>query len=188
MSRLAEVLAAIDAANAADPALEDGRPAALLYGRRMSARLAAFAPDAGEALQIAARGQHIERWAIPRADYPMDRAGYLRWRNDQKAAHARRLGEIMSGAGYDPATVERVGQIVRKERLKLDPEAQTLEDVACLVFMEFQAAAFLGRYDEAKAADIVAKTWRKMSEAGQAAALRLDLAPGVGAIVRRALD
>ena len=35
-ARLTQVLTAIDTANAADPNLEDGRPAALLYGERMS--------------------------------------------------------------------------------------------------------------------------------------------------------
>jgi Domain of unknown function (DUF4202) len=63
---VSRVLAAIDAANSADPTLvqAEGRlvPAELLYGERMSAALAEFMPDASEALTIAARGQHIERW------------------------------------------------------------------------------------------------------------------------------
>lgn len=187
MSRLAEVLAAIDAANAQDPTLENGEPAALLYGRRMSERLAKLVPDAGEALQIAARGQHIERWAIPRKDYPMDKAGYFRWRNDLKDRHAQRLAEIMGAAGYDPETTARAAVIVRKEGLKRDPEAQTLEDTASLVFLEFYSDEFLGRYDEPKSIDIVQKTWRKMSDDGHAAALRLKLAPRVAEIVGKAL-
>ncbi|MCB1533149.1 MAG: DUF4202 family protein, partial [Rhodoblastus sp.] len=91
MSRLDQVLAAIDAANSGDPTLEDGKPAAMLYGRRMSERLAVFAPDASDLLKIAIRGQHIERFAIPRADYPMDKPGYFRWRNALKERHAQRL-------------------------------------------------------------------------------------------------
>ncbi len=187
MSRLNQVLGAIDAANSADPSLEDGQPAALLYGRRMSAQLGLFAPEASELLQIAVRGQHIERWAIPRADYPMDKPGYFRWRNALKARHAQRLTEIMAAAGYSAEGAERVGQIVRKERLKSDEEAQTLEDVACLVFLEFYSEPFLSKYDEVKGVDIVQKTWRKMSEAGHAAALGMSLAPGVAAIVGKAL-
>ena len=187
MSRLDQVLGAIDAANSGDPTLEDGQPAALLYGRRMSARLAVFAPQAGELLQIAVRGQHIERWAIPRAEYPMDKPGYFRWRNALKARHAQRLAEIMSEAGFPAEDAERVGQIVRKERIKADAEAQTLEDVACLVFLEFYSAPFMAKHDEAKCVDIVRKTWAKMSGAGHAAALRLTLAPEVGAIVGKAL-
>ena len=187
MSQLESVLGAIDAANSGDPTLEEGGPAALLYGRRMSDRLARFAPDAGDLLQIAARGQHIERWAIPRADYPMDKPGYFRWRNALKERHAQRLAEIMAAAGFSPDAAERVGQIVRKERTRTDPEAQTLEDVACLVFLEFYSEPFLTRYEEAKSVDIVQKTWRKMSEAGHAAALRLKLAPRVAEIVGKAL-
>ena len=82
---------------------------------------------------------------------------------------------------------ERVGQIVRKERIKADPDAQALEDVACLVFLEFYAAPFMAKHDEDKCVDIVRKTWAKMSDAGHAAALRLTLAPRVGEIVGKAL-
>ncbi len=187
MSGLEQVLAGIDAANGRDPAQEDGQPAALLYGRRMSARLAAFAPQAGDALQIAVRGQHIERWSIPRSAYPMDKPGYFRWRNDLKKVHAERLAEIMGAAGYDAATVERAGEIVRKERLRHDPEAQTLEDVACLVFLEHYSADFAAKHPEDKCVDIVRKTWAKMSDAGHAAALGLDLPAGVAALVQKAL-
>ena len=187
MSQLATVLTAIDAANAKDPTLEDGQPAALIYGRRMSERLAKFLPDASEFLQIAIRGQHIERFAIPRRDYPMDKPGYFRWRNALKERHAQRLAEIMAAAGYPAEAGERVGQIVRKERAKNDPEAQAVEDVACLVFLEFYGDAFMAKYDEAKNIDIVQKTWRKMSDAGHAAALGLTLAPRVGEIVGKAL-
>jgi hypothetical protein len=66
--RLEAVLAAIDAANAADPTTEgegaEAGPAALLYGQRMSAELARVCQQTTELLQIAARGQHIERWKI----------------------------------------------------------------------------------------------------------------------------
>ena len=76
--RLQRVLAAIDAANAADPAGE-----ALTYGERMTAELARQMPDASQALPIAARGQHVERWLLPRADYPLAKEGYLAWRREQ---------------------------------------------------------------------------------------------------------
>lgn len=79
--RVSRVLAAIGATNSADPTLvqAEGRlvPAERLNGERMSAALAEFTPDASEALTIAARGQHIERWTSPRANYPAGRLGYL---------------------------------------------------------------------------------------------------------------
>jgi len=116
--RFDDVIAAIDDANARDPkvVLIDGRavPAELLYGRRMSDALARMAPNASELLGIAVRGQHIERWTSPRTSYPPGRAGYLKWRNDLKEFHARRLGEIMTAAGYGPHDAARVGALVRK--------------------------------------------------------------------------
>lgn len=111
--RLAAAIALIDAANAADPEriLEAGeaRPAALVYGRRMSAALAEFRPDASELLQIAVRGSHVERWKIPRASYPEGRAGYLRWRADLGRYHAERVAGIMRAVGYDAADCARTG-------------------------------------------------------------------------------
>ncbi|HLU66753.1 MAG TPA: DUF4202 family protein, partial [Kofleriaceae bacterium] len=70
----------IDQVNREDPRRDpdSGEPRELLYGRRMSARLAALVPDAGEALVIAARAQHIARWRLPRARFPEGRAGYRR--------------------------------------------------------------------------------------------------------------
>ena len=160
IGRFATVIAAIDAANGHDPdTIEaNGRrePAALVYGRRMSETLARLAPDASEALRIAVRGQHIERWTTPRTSYPEGRAGYLKWRNGLKDFHARRVGEIMAAAGYGPDDIARVGALVRKERLKSDAEAQMLEDVACIVFLEHYLGDFMRKTEEGKLPDILA--------------------------------
>jgi hypothetical protein len=191
--RFDSVIAAIDDANARDPKIVEigGRtvPAELLYGQRMSAALAATAPDASELLRIAVRGQHIERWTSPRTSYPAGRAGYLKWRNDLKDFHARRLGNIVAAAGYGPQEAARVGALVRKERLRTDPEAQTLEDVACIVFLAHYLEDFLGKTDadDAKLARILAKTWNKMSAQGRAHAGKLDLPPQVLALLHRGL-
>lgn len=186
---LQKVFHAIDAANAKDPGRDaaTGEPAALLYGRRMSECLAHFLPDADDALAIAVRGQHIERWIVPRSNYPMGRVGYFRWRNELKDHHAMRLAEIMDAAGYDAASVDRVRSIVRKERLRTDPQAQALEDVACLVFLEYHASDFAAKHDEAKVVDIVRKTWAKMSPRGHAAAGKIALDAHVARIVAKAL-
>jgi hypothetical protein len=182
-SRYDAVIAAIDAANAADPTLIEAEgpaePAELVYGRRMSATLARIAPDASEPLRIAARGQHIERWCLARKSYPEGRAGYLRWRKDAKELHARRLGDIMAAAGYGADEIERVGALVRKEKLKLDPEAQLLEDVVCVVFLEYYLPPFMAKTDPAKLPGILAKTWKKMSDFGHAEALKLNVPPQV---------
>lgn len=192
--KLAQVYAAIDAANAADPNLTDveGRkvPAALIYGQRMTAMLEKFQPDSSDELKIAARGQHIERFTVPRDTYPAGKAGYYRWRNELKNVHARRLGEIVRELGYDEEFAARVSQIVRKDRPKQDADMQTLEDVAVLVFLSYELDAFLAKYphEPAKLADILAKTWRKMSERGHEAVLALNPSEDVLALLHQGLE
>jgi hypothetical protein len=188
------VIAAIDDATARDPKTVDvdGRamPAELLYGQRMSAAIATMAPEASELLRIAVRGQHIERWTSPRTSYPAGRAGYLKWRSDLKDFHARRLGEIMAAVGYGPEAAARVGALVRKERLRTDPEAQTLEDVACIVFLAHYLEEFLGKTDadDAKLARILAQTWRKMSAQGHDEAVKLGLPARVLELLHQGLE
>ncbi|MDK9696147.1 MAG: DUF4202 domain-containing protein [Siculibacillus sp.] len=176
-SRLEETYALIDAANADDPVkvMVDGveRPYAQVYGERMTARMAKLVPDASDLLRLAARAQHIRRFDIPRASYPMDKPGYHAWRNALKVRHGELLAEIMREAGWSEADVERAGQLVRKERIKRDPEAQAVEDCASLVFLEFEYVDFGAKYADDKVVDIVAKTWAKMSDAGHAQALEL---------------
>lgn len=70
LSRFQNAIQRIDAANAKDPntemAAETLIAKELLYSNRMLARLMDFAPDASEAVQIAAKAQHICRWEIAR--------------------------------------------------------------------------------------------------------------------------
>ena len=165
--RFEATLAAFDAANAEDPNREEGQPKELLYAQRMSEMLARFAPDASEAVQLAVRAQHIQRWKTPRSSYPMDRQGYLQWRTGLYKFHAETAGRIMREAGYDEATIERVQAAVGKKALKVNPDTQLLEDVTDLVFLEHYLAGFAARhpdYDEAKWIEIIRKTWQKMSQ------------------------
>jgi hypothetical protein len=177
--RLDAAFARIDEANAQDPNLErlDGQdfPKELLYGRRMSATLAMFAPEADDAVKLAARAQHVQRWKIPRSDFPMDRKGYLAWRQKLYGMHAELAGEILREVGYDDATIARVGTLLRKKGLKTDPDVQLLEDVICLVFLEHYFAEFSVKHDDAKVIDILRKTWAKMSPRGHEAALALPM-------------
>lgn len=184
---------AFDAANEADPNLVEVKgkpwPKELLYGHQMSEWMDRFAPDASEALRLAARCQHICRWEIPRDSYPRDRVGYLKWRTELKHMHARIAGEILERAGYDEDMIARVQSLLKKERLKSDPETQSLEDVVCLVFLENWFADFAKQHDPDKIVDIVAKTWKKMSPAGHEAALAMahKLPADALALVQRAL-
>lgn len=88
--------------------------------------------------------------------------------------HAKVAGNILREVGDDEATIGRVAMLVRKEALKTDAEAQMLEDLVDLVFLESYLAGFVAtqyRYDIAKFRDILAKMAKKMSACGRAAAL-----------------
>jgi len=81
----------------------------------------------------------------------------------------------MQAAGYGEEDREHVMALVRKQGLKRDAEAQTLEDVACLVFMRWYFAPFAAKRSHDELFSIVTKTARKMSPAGRKAALTLPL-------------
>lgn len=169
---LIRALALIDAANSADPTLEEGRPAALVYGERMSAEMERLFPGAADVLRIAARGQHVERWLLPRAEFAEGREGYLSWRREQGRRHAQRVAGLMAEAGYDAGAQARVGVLLRKEGLKRDPDVQALEDVICFVFLRWYFQPFAAKHDPEAVLRIVEKTARKMSADGRARALR----------------
>lgn len=189
--RLEKTLAAFDAANAQDPNREiiDGKEVAKewIYGQRMSARLHEFCESPSEALQLAARSQHICRWKSPRSDYPMDKSGYKKWRLDLAQLHGEIAGNIMVEHGYDETMVARVKDLLLKRSLKRDEEVQALEDVICLVFLEFHLEEFAQKHEEDKLIDIIRKTWNKMSEKGHAAALKLPLSDAMLGLVSKAL-
>jgi hypothetical protein len=191
VERFNRAIQRFDTANAEDPNQEvcDGvaYPRELLYAQRMTAWLDRFAPDASEALRLAARCQHIRRWMIPRRHYPMDRHGYLRWRTALARFHADTAAEILREVGYEEAVIGRVQSLLRKEGLKRDPEAQCLEDVICLVFLESYCDDFASHHDAAKALSILRKTWEKMSPRGREVARSLDLPQGVRRLIQGAL-
>ncbi len=182
----------IDAANAADPTRIDvmagHSPPHVVYAQRMTRMLNRVAPDASAELRLAARAQHLRRWTVPRDSYPMDRAGYHRWRNDLKRLHAQWAREILQASGVDEAVTERAASLIAKENLKYDREAQTLEDVACLVFLQYYAADFAAAHSPEKMTGILRKTWAKMSAGGRVNALKLSLDPAVAALVAATLS
>ncbi|MGC1429237.1 MAG: DUF4202 domain-containing protein [Albidovulum sp.] len=185
MPSLTRTLAAIDAANDADPDRREGGPAARLYGERMTAELEQLFPDATDALRIAARGQHIERWTSPRAAYPEGREGYLTWRRDLAAFHARRVGELMAAEGYGAETIDEVGRMIRKEGIKRNAEVQALEDVICFTFLRWYFHPFAEGRDPEGMLKIVGKTARKMSARARARALsEFDLPDPYAALFR----
>ena len=171
-------MALIDAANSEDPNREmvDGKdwPKELLYSHRMTDMQQRYAPDADEAMKLALRAQHIQRWKSRRDAYPMDRIGYLQWRKDLYKIQAQTAADLLAQAGYDDEVIERVKNAVAKKAIKENPDTQLLEDVTGLVFIEHYMLAFANKhpeYDEDKWLDIIRKTWNKMTDRAQQFAL-----------------
>lgn len=176
--RFKEAIARFDAANAEDPNKEvfEGKehPKELLYAQRMTTWLDKYEPNASEALQLATRAQHICRWKIPRSEYPLGRTGYNNWRTTLAKYHGDIAAAMMKQVGYDENMCERLKALLMKDRIKLaGHDGQTLEDVICLVFLEFYFVPFAPQCNEPKLIGIVRKTWRKMSERGRDTALTL---------------
>jgi hypothetical protein len=181
----------IDAENAQDPNSEiyqsKTHPKELLYSNRMYQRLMHFYPNASEAVQIASKAQHICRWKMPRESYPMDRVGYLKWREELKKYHAQTTAEILIKAGYSNEFIARVSFLIEKKLLKKDVETQLLEDVICLVFLEFYFNPFVQKHDREKMKNIILKTWNKMSENGQTEALKINFSEDNLELIKEAL-
>jgi hypothetical protein len=168
--RYQAAIAAFDKANAEDPNKETANgkeyPKELLYAQRMTEMQERYVPEASEAVKLACRAQHIQRWKSARSNFPMDRNGYLQWRTGLYKFHAETAGKLMKDVGYDDEMIERVKTVIGKKALKVNPETQLMEDVVDLVFIEHYMIGFATshpEYDEDKWIEIIKKTWNKMS-------------------------
>jgi hypothetical protein len=190
--KFAAVLRRFDQENSRDPNREIAggvsHPRELLYAQRLTDWVLRLAPDASETLRLAARCQHICRWESPRENYPMTRAGYLKWRADLKKFHAEKSGAILREAGYDEETIHRVQDLNLKKDFPNDPETRTLEDALCLVFLEFQLAALAAKSDDDKMINALRKSWAKMTEAARTEALKLNYGGREKTLLQRALN
>jgi hypothetical protein len=176
--RLADLIAAIDAVNARDPRrTADGRPVELAHAERLTFWVLQLAPQASAALRVAARGQHIERWTSPRDSQPLDRAGYLRWRENLKRFHAERVAGLLRDRGINEEETRRVVDLITKAAHRAgDPEGVALEDALCLVFFETPIDTLRAKLPGDKMENALRKTWGKMSAAGRARALTVPVA------------
>jgi len=181
----------IDAAHAADPEwTSDGRAAEAVYADRMEAWVARLVPGAPPILRLAARCQHLERWSVPRASFPLDKPGYHAWRRLLYTRQAERARECLLAAGVAAEEAENAAVWVSKTGLKTNPGTQALEDAACLVFLEHEILGFVERhadYPREKLVDILRKTTRKMSPAAVAAARSLSLPGAVAELLAEAM-
>ncbi|ATY67056.1 glutamyl-tRNA synthetase [Cordyceps militaris CM01] len=197
-AQFAQALELIDDAHAQDKREaknvgDEKVPYELHYAKKMTSWLATRCPEASPVLQVACRAQHFRRWEIPRDSFPMTRPGYLTWRAKQKAQAASQVVDLLGTSAIQPAIPEedraRVAALIRKEKLDSDPEAQALEDVACLVFLDNHFDDFEKRddVDEDKMINILSKTWGKMSPRGREIALEMKLSDRAKVLIGKAL-
>jgi hypothetical protein len=190
-ARFQSAIPAFDQANAEDPQRIDdhgtARPRELVAAERLFTWVQKLDANPSEALLLAARSQHIQRWTIARSAFPEGRAGYLQWRTQLGRFHADTAGEILTRLGYDPALIQAVRRINLKQNLHSNPDSQTIEDALCLAFLEFEFEAFAHKHEPEKILEIVRKTWKKMSPRARDFALALPLAEIARDLIQRAL-
>jgi hypothetical protein len=160
----------------------------LVYAQWLTDWVLRLCPNASEALRLAARSQHICRWTIPRDSYPMTRAGYLQWRAELKKFHAQKAGDILREMGYSEETIRRVQDLNQKKGFPQDAECRVLEDALCLVFLERQFADLAAKSSDEKMVNALQKSWKKMTPAAQAEALKLQFGPRERALLEKALS
>lgn len=191
-ARLAPAIQRFNALNETDPRQVTvngvARPYELVQAERLEAWVLRLAPEASDALRLAARCQHLLRFRIPRNTYPADRIGYLKWRKDLARFHAAEAARVMTEVGVAPDVRAQVQKIQLKQELKQDPETQTMEDALCLSFLEHELEAFAQAHEDTKVIDIIQKTWRKMSKSGHEHARELGLCGRALALVLQALS
>ncbi|KAJ5532806.1 hypothetical protein N7494_009358 [Penicillium frequentans] len=139
MSKYDRALERIDLAHKDDPNTievnNETLPYEYHYAQKMTKYLERLNPTASDLLRLAIRAQHLRRWETPRASYPATKIGYHSWRGALQRTQAALVEKICLESGYEAEDAARVGAMVRKADLrKGDPDTQTLEDVACLVF------------------------------------------------------
>jgi hypothetical protein len=183
---------AFDQYNSKDPNKEIANghaiPKELLYAQRMSIRLLKYEPNSSEILQLAARSQHIGRWEIARSSYPMDKKGYFQWRNKLKEYHVSIAEPILKNCGYDELTIEKLKVLLLKKDLANNADTQTLEDIVCLVFLEYYAEEFTAKHDDEKVIDILRKTIKKMSARAIQSVAELPLSDKIKSLIHAAVS
>ncbi len=182
LDKFGAAIAAIDEANAADPGMVDvrdagPRPLALVHGELADEWVVRLhGAEVSPLWRLAARAHHLRRWELSRSNYPEGKAGYHRWKRDQRARHAADIGTLLAAHGFGDDEIELVQALVRRDGLAGgDPGAQAVEDAACLVFIETQLASVAQQLERDHLIDVIRKTARKMSPAALAAVASIPL-------------
>lgn len=176
--RFKRAIRRFDQENSQDPNLQvhgsESDPRELVYAKWLTEWVLRLEPDASEALRLATRGAHLCRWSIARNSYPLDRAGYLRWRQELKKFHEEKAAAILDELGYEQETIAQVRKLISKRGFPTDPESRTLEDALCLVFLEHQFADLAAKSSDDKMINALRKTWKKMTPRAR------EIAKGLG--------
>jgi hypothetical protein len=195
MTKLKATITAIDEINSQDQntiSFEGiSYPKELIYGKQMSDCLEQHWPNSSDTLQIAVRAQHIKRWYLKRTEFAQGKAGYYQWRIALGKYHAELTEKIMLEQDYSIELAAETASILRKENLKNNTKTQTLEDVACLVFLQYYFDDFAKKYtekgNEEKIIRIIQKTWGKMSDKGHDIALAMSFPDHLAKLIQKAL-
>ena len=188
---LEAAFAAVDAANEGDPntvvVRGERRPKEQAHAELAVEWVRRLVEVPSEELLLAARAHHVRRWELPRASFPEGRAGYLQWKRDLQRHHAEVAGRVLGEVGVEAAVVERVQAIIRKARLRSDPDVQALEDALCLTFVETQFGSLADQLGDDHMVEVLKRTLAKMSDAGRVVALELRLSDRERGLVVRAV-
>lgn len=191
-NKLEKAFKLFDAYNSNDIHQEtvDGKliPKELLYAQRMTEKLNHYEPNAPEQVKLAARCQHIGRWEMARNTFPMDKKGYLQWRSQLAIHHGKIAEKFLAECGYDQDIIDKVKSLLQKKQLHQNPDTQLLEDVICLVFIEFYLDDFANQHDDEKVIDILKKTIKKMSPRAIDAALKIPVSEHVKNLIGKAAE
>lgn len=166
-------------------------PAELLYANQCTEWLFKLKPEASELEELAAKCQHFKRWEIPRSSYPTGKKGYYQWRIFLYDFQANEAAKVLLEVGYNNEDVETVKQMIAKKDIKGNEQAQLIEDVACLVFLEHYMLPFAETkkdYSEEKWLKIIKMTWGKMSPKAHKFALKINYAPEIFQLINKALS
>ena len=192
MTKLEEAFILFDEYNKQSPELVtwngEDYPSEYFYALKLYEWVKKLEVNASESLLLASRSQHIGRWEIARNSYPEGRIGYLKWRSELSKFHAQKAAEILQSVGYEEDEIVRVKEIIQKQKIKSDPEVQTMENALCLVFLEFQYDDLIEKLSEEKMIDVLRKTWGKMSDPGRNAALSLQYGDKGKSLLEKALS
>lgn len=113
--------------------------------------------------------------------------GYFAWRTGLKKRQADLAAKICLDCGYSQDDVDRLAAMIRKDKIKSDKDTQTLEDVACCVFLEDFFEDFNKEHSDEKIIAILRKTWPKMSDRGHEVALTIKMSTDCTAVIQKAL-